>query len=219
LALIAIWIGIKGKQKNKRLLQLNEQNQVLISETNHRVNNNLQLISIFINNELREASDETKDKLKKLSLRVHAIAALHRLLYADKQFNQIQLDEYIRNIINNLQDSFDEYTFHINVEIPHFKMTMNRNIIFLGLLISELIINSMKHGYSHKNEANVKSLINIFVTIEEDNLLLLEYKDNGIGFTGELHPKMVDQICRQLNSSYYISGENGFSFSTKFTLK
>jgi two-component sensor histidine kinase len=219
LVLIAIWIGIKGRKKNKRLLLLNEQNKILISETNHRVNNNLQLISIFINNELKEASDETKDKLKKLSFRVYAIAALHRLLYTDKQFNKIQLDEYIRTIINNLQDAFDDYTFHINAEIPHCKLTMNRNIVFLGLLMSELIMNSMKHGYSHKNEANVKSLITIAVKIEESNLLLLEYKDNGIGFKGEINPKIVTQICRQLNSSYYISGENGFFFTTKITLK
>ena len=50
----------KTKQKNRELQLLSKQNQFLVSETNHRVNNNLQLIAVLIENKIRKNRNENE---------------------------------------------------------------------------------------------------------------------------------------------------------------
>lgn len=215
IAIISLFTGIfimlfynkKIKNKNKELVKLYEENKFLVSETNHRVNNNLQIINLLIN-EMQskfEGNEQQKD-LEGLIVKVDTIATLHRHLYQTKNNDFILLNKYLEELLIN----FDENLKKENVE---FKSTIEQiNIdsekaMFIGLLTTELMINSLKHAF----QKNQEKKISLYVKIT-NNIITYIYKDNGINSIGKkFEPKLVSQICLQLDSKLNINTTDGFT--------
>ena len=81
--------------------------------------------------------------------------------------------------------------------------------MYLGLLLTELYINTMKHAF-HK-EQSIK-LID-FELIVDNNKFIYTYLNNGEkGINKKIEPKLISKICRQLKVSYSIETTKGFKF-------
>ncbi|MEZ4916417.1 MAG: sensor histidine kinase [Chitinophagales bacterium] len=191
---------------NKQLNFLNEQNKFLVSETNHRVNNNLQLISVFINQEINKKEDDVA--LHKLQSYVDSMAILHRHLYGQEDKRLVKLDDYLLEIVSNLAHLMKEKGVELHVKIDNILIDSNQ-AMYMGLLVNELFINSLKHAFTTAN--NNKIELNIKTNSKEINL---KYLDNGIGIKNEIAPKIISQICKQLKANYRIKSNKGFYFCT-----
>lgn len=196
----------KTKNQNQQLNFLNEQNKFLISETNHRVNNNLQLISVFINQELMK--NENDGVLQKLNSYIDSMAILHRHLYKRENKKIVKINEYLFEVISNLEPLMQEKAVALNYKIDAITIDNNK-AMYLGLLINELFINSLKHGFL----TNANNNININI-LAKDKDIQIEYEDNGIGIGNNSIPKIISQICKQLNANYRIKSDKGFYFYT-----
>lgn len=198
----------KIKYKNKELKRLYDENKFLVSETNHRVNNNLQVINLLIN-ELITKFENTKhkDELEGLLAKVDTIATLHRHLYTTKNNDLINLNDYINDLTTNFQDTFKVNNVLANFNINSIVLPAEK-AMFIGLLTTELIINSLKHAFQIDQEKKISLSI-----ITENNSIIYSYHDNGLNSKGkEIEPKLISQICLQLNARMNILTEDGFNF-------
>lgn len=199
----------KTKQKNKELQLLSKQNEFLVSETNHRVNNNLQLIAVLIENKIRKNKNENeKAEFTRFLTKVEAIAALHRLLYVTNNVNIINLQEYLMDIKNNFEELVLEENINLNVTIEDTKIHSD-TALYLGLLITELFINSIKHAFKEHQQKVIS-----FSLIVKENELFFKYEDNGENSKKiELKPALVEQLCLQLEVDYTINSSQGFQIN------
>jgi two-component sensor histidine kinase len=204
----------KTKNRNKQLQILSKQNEILVSETNHRVNNNLQLIAILIENNIRKNKDDNeKSEFKQLLTKVEAIASLHRHLYVAYDTNKVNLKEYIEDIKNNFDELISEDNIRFTLVIDTVEIHSDI-VLFLGLLTTELLINSIKYAFNSTQEKEIELTIKI-----SNNQLHYSYNDNGANSKNKVFkPALVEQLCIQLEVQHTITTENGFQFNFIKTL-
>ncbi len=133
----------------KRTHELNHllsQRELLMRELSHRVKNNLQFIIGLLWTKRSSASDETQKILVSLQSQIQAIATVHETLCEQPNMSRINGGEYLQTIINALSELY-----------PHIQFTCNfgkegvlvvEDTISLGLVVSELISNSIKHVFT-----------------------------------------------------------------------
>lgn len=206
LGLILVYNYRKIRRSNKKLDSLSKENEFLMKEANHRINNNLQLVLILINTELKKATGTEANQIKKVLSNVGSIATLHKHLYKGDDKNKVQISDYLNEIYINLFELFKvndiESTFKIDKILVQTDISM-----YLGLIVTELCVNSLKYAFT--DQAN--KLISL--TLKSNNSeTILEYFDNGQNSFGKnIQPVLIDKLCRQLRAKYEIDSSNGFS--------
>ncbi|WP_170233976.1 tetratricopeptide repeat-containing sensor histidine kinase [Bizionia myxarmorum] len=200
----------KEKSTNKRLQSLSEENEFLLSEANHRINNNLQLVVILITDQLKMTSKQNSFELKNVLTKVEAISTLHKHLYKNKDKRKVDAHNYLSDVTDSFLNLFEENNIKTKFHIDAVEISSDL-AMYLGLLLTELCINSIKHAFK---DQEVKELI--FEMTYRENILFFDYADNGSALIQqEIKPKLVDKLCRQLRVQCQIDTEKGFSFSFK----
>ncbi|MFN7044419.1 MAG: sensor histidine kinase [Flavobacterium sp.] len=195
---------------NKKLEKLSNENEFLLSEANHRINNNLQLIIILISEQLKKIPINQQVEINNILTKIESIATLHRHLYKSKDVTKIDLENYFNDILVNFTDIFDNNNIETNFLITK-ALTTPENAMYFGLLLTELCINSVKHAFSE--DSKVKKIEFEFFK-DENDIINFRYFDNGSNSKKQaFKPKLVDKICRQLKINYKIDTENGFLFT------
>ena len=211
----------REKRRNKELRLLSKENDFLMSEANHRINNNLQLIIILIERQIEKLNKKESAEIKKILVKINSIATLHKHLYQSKNKRAIDIQKYLCDIENSFKTLFDENEI-TSVFSSQQMLLIIDDAMYLGLILTELYINSIKHAFEpHQTKKQI--IFNIFF---KDEGFVFSFKDNGQNFKNQkkLHfkPVLVDQLCRQLEVNYEISYSAGFEFvfsktiSTKF---
>lgn len=191
---------------NLQLENYAKQNEFLISETNHRVNNNLQLISLLIADTLRKKhTEENKNDFVKLLSKVDTIASLHRHLYQSKTDDKIDLKQYLLEVKDNFLHLEQDKELQIKLDIDSIQSNSD-NAMYIGLLITELIINSVKHAFQNNQEKTITLTIH-----NRNQTTIFDYEDNGLrSIQKEISPKLVLQLCQQLKVYPTIETTKGF---------
>ena len=175
-----------------------KEKEVLVQEIHHRVKNNMQIISSLLNLQSRYVEDdEAVDVLKESQNRVKSMAMIHEKLYQSGDFTNINFKEYIINLVSNLFFSYniDKNRIKKIIDIEDIKLNME-TAIPCGLIISELISNSLKYAFPNE----IGGQIAIFLKfIEEEYVLTIS--DNGIGLSDDLDFKNTDSLGLQLVNS------------------
>ncbi len=200
----------KTKSKNLLLEKLSNENKFLLSEANHRINNNLQLIIILISDQLKKLPKSQQTELNNVLKKIDSIATLHRHLYKYPDKNEIDCQKYLKEIAINFNDLFKENNIDTDINIESFMISTDV-AMYLGLLFTELCINSLKHAFENQEFKQIKLDLKLV-----NNEINFQYSDNGNENINEnIQPKLIDKLCRQLKVVYKINTLNGFSFSFK----
>lgn len=151
-----------------------KENETLIKEVHHRVKNNLQIITSLLRMQSKELEDETsKNHFNEAIKRVMTMSLIHQKLYQNRDLSEINLKNYIESLTNELQQFVQDDEMHITTNISVEQIGM-KTIVPLGLLINELVSNSIKYVIPQKEYAQ------IFITFEESSHgYTLTYQDNG----------------------------------------
>lgn len=186
--LLASFIGfffVKNRSKNKLLASQKQtlettlgQKDVLLKEIHHRVKNNLQVISSLLSLQQRQLNDPKASQAIQVGRdRVKAMSLIHQNLYQDTNLIGVEADEYIDNLAHSLVNTYktEDKEIRIKTDVSAIKLDID-TIIPLGLIINELISNSLK--YAFKNQASGE----IAISLNEDGQSLhLRVMDNGVG--------------------------------------
>jgi PAS domain S-box-containing protein len=210
----------KLKAQNK-LMDLVKEKEILIREIHHRVKNNLQLISsIFYMRLNRMPPGEMKNFLSEMRQRIKSIAFLHERLLQSGSINQLEMSEYLQELIADVRMTIDtkEITIDFDVTIEKFWMDTD-SAIYCGLIMNELITNSIKYGF----KGNSHGTISVSLTKEQGNVVF-KVADNGVGIdlpinienNSSFGMQLIDTFGKQLRANVMIDNTQGTAFKFIF---
>ncbi|CAD5290647.1 MULTISPECIES: histidine kinase dimerization/phosphoacceptor domain -containing protein [unclassified Imperialibacter] len=176
-------------QQRIELALKNQEKDVLLGEIHHRVKNNLQVISSLLKLQSRQLTDEkAQNAVLEGRDRVKAMALIHQCLYQHDRFSSIQIDNYIKKLIDGLISShgYSDNEIQLAYKLQELHLSVDTSLP-IGLIINELVSNSFKHAFKKGR----KNLLSIQFE-KKGRKLLLVVKDNGIGIPdADLHPNKV----------------------------
>ncbi|MFT5600535.1 MAG: two-component sensor histidine kinase [Flavobacteriales bacterium] len=207
-------------KRTKLLEKKNDENVLLVKEMHHRVKNNLQIISSILNLQQRFVKDETAKKiLSESTKRIKSIALIHDSLYKQDNLIGIDVKKYIENLFS-LHFSEDD-NIKTNIICSNFQLPINK-MVPLGIILNELISNSIKHGFSYDQSANDQKVNGeISISLSNENEFKLQYSDNGKGFdpdeinkSGSFGLDLIDTLTEDLEAQikYESAPEEGMTF-------
>lgn len=167
------------KITNQNLSTTIEEKEFLLKEVNHRVKNNLAFVQSLVAFQIDEATaQETKSKLESLNGRINAIAVLHDQFVEAKNSiskKEISFAPYVQTIAQaQILSSKRKISFEKNIN----KIKVNlETAVPLGILINELITNTIKHADPMGNQLCIEMSL-----FDDGERLQLEYRDNGKSF-------------------------------------
>jgi PAS domain S-box-containing protein len=199
--------------------------EVLLQEVHHRVKNNLQVISSLLN--LQSAGVRNQKAAQILAdsqNRVKAMALVHEQLYKSLDLSAIDFSGYVRSLSDHLVRSYRTSAGSVNVKLDLETVPMNVDTaISCGLIISELVSNSLKYAFPSDQEGEILIRLNRLSNGE----LRLQVRDNGVGIQEDLKLKempslglkLVHSLTNQLNGEVSFGNNDGTEFEIRFTPK
>ena len=196
-----------------------KEKDILLQEIHHRVKNNMQIISSLLNLQITYLDDEEAvNLLKESQNRVRSMAIIHEKLYQSNDFTRINITEYINSLVNGLFYSYSIKN-HINSTINVDDVELNiETAIPVGLILNELISNSLKHGFATGGGEVYIQLKNIADKYE------MIVGDNGKGFpkdidfrkTESLGLQLVNNLVNQIDGEIELILDRGTKFIITF---
>ena len=211
---VSILLYVLFKQKQKSL----SERETLLKEIHHRVKNNLQIISSLLNLQAGSLEDEVAiDAVKEGQNRVKSMALIHENLYRSDNLSGISVDSYVENLKQTLYSSFgiDEEKIETHLEIEKLMLDID-TLIPIGLILNELISNSLKYAFPN-GEGNLTLSLT-----ENQNTLEMKVKDDGPGLSEKAIKesnsygwKMINSLSRKLKADISIDSNNGTEIMLK----
>jgi two-component system, sensor histidine kinase PdtaS len=203
-----IFMMYRRQRKKSAIIQKQSDDlQTLIKEIHHRVKNNLQIISSLLDLQALSIKDkQAAGAVREGKIRVQSMALIHQNLYNEGNIKGIVMEDYIKNLVENLFDSYNIQKEKIKLvtDIEYLNLDVD-TVIPLGLIINELISNSLKYAFKESGNGE------IYVALKEsNNQLHLQVKDNGCGFP--------HNFTRVQNNSFGYNLINAFAHKLKARL-
>jgi PAS domain S-box-containing protein len=220
----------ENKKQSDQLNTSLEEKEHLLRELHHRVKNNLQIITSLINFKLRNLQDkEALEIFKSIQNRIYSISLVHNRSYLSKNLAKVSFKEYIQNLINHLLSTIHVNTDKIAIKINVRGVDLNISYaIPCGLIINELVTNSLKYAFPNTNGGSLKISFYKEKNKLEDSRInyILEIRDNGIGFPEDFNYRntetfgiqLVSTLVEQLEGKIDKIGKKGVGFKITFSL-
>ena len=199
-----------------------QEKEVLIKEIHHRVKNNMQIISSLLNLQKQYVNDEEAvNVLKESQNRVKSMAMIHEKLYKSRNFSEINFADYMRSLVSDLFYSYGVDSNRIKTTILLDEVMMGlETAIPCGLIISELVTNTLKYAFPNQEQGEFK----IELHSSSDGFYHLIISDDGVGIpenidfneTGTLGLQLVNSLVNQLEGTIELTRKVGTEFKIKF---
>ena len=200
-----------------------DQNVILLKEVHHRVKNNLQVVSSLLRLQSNEISDEKlKAAFKDSQDRIVSISKVHEILYQSVSLQTINLDEYITSLTERIITNMNKNKKDVSLVVNTHGIGLNLDtVIPIGLILNEIITNSMKYAFINKDIGE----ITIEFTELENELYKLEIGDDGIGIKDKFNTthkstlgvRLIKKLTQQLNGAVEIdTSKKGTHFIITF---
>ncbi len=208
-------------KKNIQLEKALEEKEMLLKEIHHRVKNNLMVISSLLSLQSRYIKDKKALAVFKESQnRAKSMALIHEKLYRSTDLKRIDFGEYIRTFSAELYHSIvgDPRQVKLELNVEHVMLDINTSIP-LGLIVNELITNSMKYAFPPGSKGKIK--IDFY---PQDDYFILNVSDDGIGIpeevdvenTKSLGLQLVNSLTEQINGQLTVNRKDPTEFKIKF---
>jgi two-component sensor histidine kinase/ligand-binding sensor domain-containing protein len=192
-----------NQQKNS-LSKRNQEKETLLKEIHHRVKNNLQIITSLLSLQSLNINDEkVKALFSNSQNRINSMALIHEMLYQNNNLSRINFRDYISQLFDILVSTFKgrDHNIKLELDVPEIYLNVD-TAIPLGLLINEIVTNSLKYAFVD----NETGLLYINISETENKNYLLKIGDDGPGFPDEtdiktlnsLGLKLINKLIRQI---------------------
>lgn len=173
---------IAEKLKN----DLVREKSILLQELQHRVANSLQIIaSVLMQSARRTQSEETRANLHDAHSRIMSVAQLQQQL-AVSRLGDVQLRSYFEDLCKSIGASMIRDHNQIGLEVTVDESMARADVsVSLGLMVTELVINALKHAFPGGRIGLIKVGYG-----SDDGAWTLSVSDNGVGMpSGEVVPE------------------------------
>lgn len=213
-------VNMLGEELKSSVISLREKEQ-LLREIHHRVKNNLQIISSLLSLQTHNVRDKKFLALIRESRnRITSMALVHEMLYATANLSEIKLKKYILTLCESIYDSYHRPKMDVK-----FRIDINDKVNFdidkmipLGLVLNEIVSNSLKHAFSSN-----KGVITIEMEVKKDKYTLT-VSDNGKGLPARFDQKkhanlgmqLIFMLAEQLNGKATLVRKKGTAYKIQF---
>jgi len=188
------------KSAEERILTSLREKEVLLKEIHHRVKNNMQVISSLLNLQARQISDRQYVELFNESRnRIASMALVHEKLYNSKDLANVDFKDYIHSLVNGLFTFYGVSTAKVSLVmlIENISLSID-TAIPCGLVINELVSNSLKYAFPHQKSGELKIVLDKAADDKDDSTFNLIISDNGIGIAGDIDIRETKSLGLQL---------------------
>lgn len=206
------------EDKNRMIEQKNTENTTLIKEVHHRVKNNLQIVISLLRMQANDIeNEESKLQFNEAIGRIMTISVIHQKLYEQKNLAEVQFENYFKQLIDEIKRLHDsKVKIEIDIE-PNLTSIGLNSIVPLGLILNELITNSIKHNSLPDDQP----LISISFKEGKDSSILFVYSDSGKWkepgsdkTNGKFGLELISVLTEQMEGSFKREGTT-YLFSVK----
>ena len=204
----------------ERTDQLNtslDEKVLLLREIHHRVKNNLQIVASLFNLQSRYIVDQTAlESIRETQNRVRAMALVHERIYRSENVGSIDLNEYLTFLGEQVFRYYGVKSSQITLSLSISAIRLDIDTaIPLGLVINEMLSNSLKHGFPDGRKGTIS-----IACCECDQEISLVFSDDGIGFPEGLNWKnppslglrLIISLVRQLKGKVELDPSPGTTF-------
>lgn len=204
----------RGNEAKKSSLALKE---TYLTETHHRIKNNLQLVTSLLSIEARKrlkaahpSSEASTLALKDTAARVRSMGALHEHLYMHDDASKVALREYIADLTSDLLAAYGPDAVELDLQIEPVSTNAD-TAIPVGLIVCELFINAMKYAFDSQEDAKISVSLK---KVNQDECRL-EIADNGNGLYDQnsddngTGSRLVNDLADQLDATLSVDAKPG----------
>jgi PAS domain S-box-containing protein len=214
--------AMERKRAEERIKSSLAEKEVLLKEIHHRVKNNLQVVSSLLKLQSKAINDEhALEMFKDSQNRVRSMALIHEKLYQTRDLARIDFAAYVKDLAGFLLRSYERGSgrVRIDVEVEDVHLGID-SAIPCGLIINELVSNSLKHAFPGGREGAIK----VHLMKDPDGGVRLVTWDDGIGVpadldfrnTQSLGLQLVNRLTEQLGGTITLRRDRGTVFDIRF---
>ncbi len=222
-------VGIRGvgvdvterKAAEARIQASLKEKEVLLREIHHRVKNNLAVINALLDLQSEFGTGDVREMFESVQDRIRAMAIAHEKLYQTENLAFVNVDEYTKTIVDQLFSYHGSLATRVTFrkEIERISLGID-TAIPLGMILTELVLNCLKHAYPEGSAGEVAVSIRTAGKQEYEMIV----SDKGVGMTGDVHWRdaksfglnLVCALVDQLDGQIEISGVNGTDVRIRF---
>jgi len=196
--------------------------ETLLKEIHHRVKNNLQIISSFLDLQAGRSQDPgARAVLAESQGRVRIMALVHQLLYERNDFSRVELGEYLERLTQVGRNAYpvDPDRIGFTFDLAEVHLDLDR-VIPCALLVNELVTNAFKHAFPGGRAGE----IGLSLKAHGDREAVLTVRDNGVGLpvglditqVASLGLQLVPLFVDQMHGSLRVEPGPGACFELRF---
>lgn len=208
--------------QQRRIEQALAERETLLREVYHRVKNNLQVVQSLLNLQRRTLPEgpalaALDDSVK----RVHAMALVHEKLYQTGQLDAVSLADYLAELLRYLGDMSDAARRGIVLKLDIDKVQASLEVsVPLGLLVTELVGNSLKHGFPDGRTGSIRVRLS-----RQGGSTTLQVEDDGVGLppgfdlarATSMGLQLACSLAGQLGGELGVANANGAKFTAQLS--
>ncbi|WP_345028836.1 sensor histidine kinase [Ravibacter arvi] len=219
LFVLAVGVSILFFRLSRKNHRMSEKNGQLVKEQNHRLKNNLQMISSLLNLQARALSDtDARKAVQESRLRVQSMAIIQRALYDNTRPEHVDLSVFIPELTEGVLFACGYADARQVYEVAPVLLDADR-ITSLGFLLTELVMNACKYAFPDNPEPVLT--VNC---LETEGMIRFTVADNGPGFeglkagreTGSFGMRLVELQVNQLYGTHRFTRDKGTVFTLEF---
>jgi two-component sensor histidine kinase len=191
---------------------------LLLREIHHRVKNNLQIIASLLKLQSRHIGDpRVLESLNESQSRVRTMALVHERIYRSSNLSEINLREYLQFLTRQILQFYNIQHYQVGISVTMDEILTDIDTVTpLGLIVNELVSNSLKHAFPDGR----RGLVTITCRSEGTDGIGIVYHDDGIGLppgldwkhTESLGLRLVTSLVDQLNGTIETGSGEGTTF-------
>ena len=213
---ISSGVNMLGEELKENVVS-NKEKAHLLKEIHHRVKNNMQIISSMLRLQFSNENDERVIGLIQDSQsRIHAMALVHEMLYSTNNFKHVQFSDYVDVLTKSIFTSYTPtgHEIALDLEIDNTIFFEIEKIIPLGLIVNEVVTNSLKYAF---DDGVGKVVVGASVI---GNDYVVHIRDSGKGLSdgfnfdddGSLGMQLIYLLAEQIDAKVEMLNNRGLSY-------
>ena len=187
--------------------QAENQQRILLNELNHRVKNNMQMLSSLLFSAVRRTTNaEALQVLNDATSRIAAMTAAQRVLYGTFDATRFDTEAFVNAVCQTVQQTLPR---NVEIRCEASEADLPNDLAMpLALIVNELLTNAAKHGLNGRDACVVRVAL-----LKDGDGFTLSVEDDGPGFDlGSVRGRasglqLVQGLARQLRGRFEVTSQ------------
>ncbi len=187
----------RRKTAESRLKRSLREKQLLLREIQHRVKNNLQVLSSLLELTMgRARAEETVSICREVQGYIRCIALIHAMLSRRNTADSVRMDEFARELFDSMAGIYRERRIEVRFSLDEVCLHLDKALP-CGMLLNELYTNVFKHAFP----GGERGAMRVELSLLDDGMVRLEVGDDGVGISGTRDVRGGDAMGMKLVAS------------------